>query len=355
MAAKYQQLAGMLRSELRQLAQQGTHKLATEAELCARYHMSRQTVRHALKLLEEEGLIQRRRGSGSYLTKKEPEDRLRQTAILVAFPDSYLSPALVHDVRRTLGEAGYTTQVYATGDRVQQEREILSTLLSQDIRGILVEGVKTALPSPNTDLYQALADKGVSVVFCGSPGSLAGAPCLTDDGYSGGYLLGRHLLAQGRTSIAAIFQAGSLQGQQRYHGLISALRDSAVPILEDSILWYNPQDTEQLLARRRPDLLDRFLQDQLPGTDTVVCQNDALAHHLIRRLLEAGKRVPQEVAVVSFDNSYYSQIGPVPITSLGHTDLRPGAIAGRLLLDAMEGKHPESITLGWKLFPRDSG
>ena len=71
MAAKYVQLADILRSELRQVLRQGGSKLPTEEELSQRYHMSRQTVRHALKLLEEDGLIERRQGSGSYIRQHE--------------------------------------------------------------------------------------------------------------------------------------------------------------------------------------------------------------------------------------------------------------------------------------------
>ncbi|WP_325228560.1 GntR family transcriptional regulator, partial [Oscillibacter sp.] len=62
MAAKYQLLADKLREELARNSGRPGYKLPTEQDLSRRYRLSRQTVRHALSLLEEEGLLQRRQG-----------------------------------------------------------------------------------------------------------------------------------------------------------------------------------------------------------------------------------------------------------------------------------------------------
>ena len=129
MAAKYEQLASMLKSELQQILRKGGTKLATEAELSERYHMSRQTVRHALELLEEEGLIERRQGSGSYIKDPVRMDSVRQIAVITTFLDDYIFPSILHDAQSVFSNAGYSTLVYATENRVSREREILSKLL----------------------------------------------------------------------------------------------------------------------------------------------------------------------------------------------------------------------------------
>lgn len=68
MAIKYKWLAARLREQLPDYATQGRHRLPTETELAAHYQVSRQTVRQALAVLTQEGLIESRQGSGSYLT-----------------------------------------------------------------------------------------------------------------------------------------------------------------------------------------------------------------------------------------------------------------------------------------------
>ena len=68
MAIKYKWLCGQLREWILSSSRKGLNKLPSEQELCRRYQVSRQTVRLALSILEQEGLIEKRRGSGSHCT-----------------------------------------------------------------------------------------------------------------------------------------------------------------------------------------------------------------------------------------------------------------------------------------------
>ena len=71
MGIKYKEVADQLRHEiLSQNTYAGTKKLPTEQELMERYHVSRQTVRQALSILLAENLIQKRQGSGTYLSEQ---------------------------------------------------------------------------------------------------------------------------------------------------------------------------------------------------------------------------------------------------------------------------------------------
>lgn len=355
MSAKYEQLAAILRSEIQQLRRQGETKLATEAELSYRYHMSRQTVRHALKLLETEELIQRRQGSGSFILEDRRAEDSRQIAVVTTFLDDYIFPSILHDAQAVFSQAGYSTLIYATENKVSREREILSSLLEQKISAILLEGSKTALPTPNLDLFQALRRKGIPILFLhGIYSNLQEFPCLLDDNYSGGYQLTQYLLTKGHTRIAGIFKSDDIQGAQRYHGMVSALRDSSIPLRDEGLFWYDTEDRAALVHNDRYGLLDNFIRHRLGNATAVVCYNDEIAHLLIKRLLESGRVVPDNVAVVSFDNSFFSRIGPVPITSLGHKANRTGRTAATMLLEILSGKTTDSCSLEWELTCRES-
>lgn len=356
MAAKYQQLASILRSEVQQILRQGGSRLATEAELSERYHMSRQTVRHALKLLAEEHLIERRQGSGSYIRAQSRPEGTQQIAVITTFLDDYIFPSILHDVQSVFSQAGYSTLVYATENRVSREREILLTLLEKSVSAVLVEGSKTALPTPNGDLYHRLQAKQIPVLFLhGIYGNLPGFPCLQDDNYAGGYQLGQYLAEQGHSRIAGFFKSDDIQGPQRYYGLISALRDAAIPINDDAFFWYDSLDRTALTGNESGTRMDEFIRTRLGASTAVVCYNDEIAHGLIKRLTELSRSVPEEVAVVSFDNSFYSQVGPVPITSLGHRTGHTGRLAAGMLLDILSGKPVTPPPLEWTLFRRQSG
>lgn len=354
MAAKYQTLAETLRQELLHQGQHG-YKLPTEQELSERYGLSRQTVRHALQMLEQEGLIQRRQGSGSFSTGRGGSTS-RQVAVVATFLDDYIFPTILHDAQSVFAREGYSTLVYATENEVSTERDILQQLLSQPVAGILVEGAKTALPNPNLQLYRQLRDSGVPLLFLhGACAELKGVPCISDDNYAGGYLLARHLLDKGHRSIAGIFKSDDLQGPQRYHGCVSAIRDAGLPLRDRSFLWYDTQDRLEMVNLNDISLLRRFLDVRLDKSTAVICYNDEIAFLLIRELLARGVRVPQDVAVVSFDNSYYSQISQVPITSLRHPVPRMGQVAAEQLLRMLQGESSHSRALPWELVERASG
>ena len=280
--AKYEQLAATLRSEVRQILRQGGSKLPSEAEIAGRYHMSRQTVRHALKLLEEEGIIRRRQGSGSYIQNQELSDDPRQIAVITTFPDDYIFPTILHDTQNSFSQAGYSTLVFATENKVTREWEILTRLLEQNISAVLVEGSRTALPTPNSDLYQQLHDRGTPNLFLhGVYSNLSGFPCLMDDNFSGGYQLAQYVLSKGHRRIAGIFKSDDIQGPQRYHGVVSALRDNGIAIRDDGFFWYDSEARSVLLRSHGSDVLPEFVEHRL---------GDATAVGVHRRLFQSRSR-----------------------------------------------------------------
>ena len=355
MAAKYQFLADQLRDELSRSSGQPGYKLPTEQELSRQYHLSRQTVRHALRLLEEEGLIQRRQGSGSYATGLPPGTAPHQIAIVASFLDDYIFPVILHDASDVFSRQGYSTAVYATGNQVGTERAVLLRLLEEPVSCLLVEGAKTALPTPNAGLYQRLLRAGTPVVFLhGACAGLDRVPCVADDNYGGGYKLARYLAGKGYREIAGIFKSDDIQGPQRYHGAVSAFRDAGLPIQDGRFAWYDTEDRRCLLEEQEESFLTEFLRRRLGDATAVICYNDEIAYRLIQALLAAGRRVPEDVAVVSFDNSYLSQLGPVPITSLSHRS-RMGQEAAEQMVRLLQGEAVHSRSLEWDLIVRSSG
>ena len=109
----------------------------------------------------------------------------------------------------------------------------------------------------------------------------------------------------------------------------------------------------EMIEQRRFDLLRRFLAERLEPATAVICYNDEIAFLLIQELLAMGKKVPQDVAVVSFDNSYYSQISPIPITSLRHRE-KMGRTAAEEMIRILGGAPGQSRALEWELLERSS-
>ena len=197
---------------------------------------------------------------------------------------------------------------------------------------------------------------GIPIVFFqGHYPDLSHIPAVTDNNYAGGYMLAKYLISKGYKSIGGIFKSDDIQGPERYGGMMNAIRDAGLSVPDHSICWYDSEQRARLIEDKDESLLIRFLKERLPASSAVICYNDEIAYHLIKDILSMGKKVPKDFAVVSFDNSYYSRICPVPITSLGHKAGTMGTQAASKMLDLLRGKEARSSAIPWDLVIRASG
>ena len=358
MPSKYRQLADILRRDAARILSSGGNRLPTEMEISSAYSVSRQTVRSALKELESDGVIERRQGSGSYIKPVKSAKDSSHIAVVTTFIDDYIFPSILHDAQRIFSDNGYSTIVYATENSVGRENEILSEILGKEIDAVLIEGSRTSYPTPNTALFMQLRKRGVPVLFLhGKYSNLPEFPAVLDDNFHGGYQLAGYLIGKGHRDIAGIFKSDDEQGPERYHGVVSAMTDSQIRINDSRFCWYDTEDRKSILSKEPGSRtrLSRFIDEKLGEATALVCYNDEIAYAAIQLLQKSGRKVPDDIAVVSFDNSFYSQIGSVPITSLGHKAPRSGAAAAELLIRMLRGEEAEPIRLSWELISRQSG
>lgn len=197
MTLKYEELVQTLRQTLPRWYADGQRKLPSEQELSAQFSVSRQTLRQALAVLEQDGLIEKRRGSGSFL-RPAAGNQERRIAVVATSLSDYIFPSLLKDIQSCLAAQGFSVVIHATENAIRREREILQQLLLDPPAGILIEGCKTALPNPNAELYREIQKRGLPMTFLhGNCRELPEAFCVGDDNYGGGYLLASHLLQNG--------------------------------------------------------------------------------------------------------------------------------------------------------------
>ena len=353
MAAKYLILAAELRQLCAQLHRQGERELPSEPELCRQTGYSRETVRHALALLEQEGFLIRIRGSGTYLADAFPGNGC--ITVVTCCEEEYLYPQLLRDIDSVFKQRDYRINAFFTGNRVEKEREALARILADPPAGILIEGVKTALPSPNLDLLSRIDKLGIPLVWLHAPHSIPDrSPCIQDDNIGGAQLLTRYLLDKGHREIAGIFKYDDLQGHERYQGFTTELVYAGLSPSDRQILWFGTEERDAILNGQL-EWLHRFVHTGLGTCTAVVCYNDEIAYSLIQCLHDAGRRVPEDLAVVSFDNSHYCYLSSIPITSLGHERHQMGSSAALTLLAMIRGKRTHSMRLPWTLHERRSG
>ena len=354
MPAKYIQMANVLRSAICEGEYKAASRLPTEQQLMQQFGVSRQTVRNALEILTREGLIQRRQGSGTVVLEQKQKSENNTIAIVISFANSYIFPSLLMDAQQVLLENGFSAQVFGTDNQFEKERKILLQLLEHPVRGMIVEGTKSVLPNPNLDLYRQLRDSGVPMVFLHNGYPELPAPVIRDDDENGGYMAAQHLLQKGHTRIGGIFKMDDRQGILRFSGMMHALRDAEVSFREDSVFWFDTNQRVALVEQGVTGWLEDCAARLARNCTAVVCYNDEIAYRLLDILLHNGVQVPQQLAIISFDNSHYSSLGAVGLTSLSPDPGRLGTLAAQAVLELVRGRQAQSQKLPWKLVTRKS-
>ena len=304
MAIKYKQIAEKLREIIQHNTRYGIDKLPTEQELCKKYRVSRQTIRQALDVVEKEGLIKRVQGSGSFITGLSTDSSANIIGLLIFSEDEYIYPALIEDIRHTLYPEGFTLKVYNTFNNPDIEREILKTLLINPLRGLIIQGSKSALPSPNLDIIRELQGKGVNIIFLHNYyDGLKNITYIKDDNYGGAYSLVRHLHELGHERIGGIFHSEDRQGIERYRGYIEAMRDYNLPVTDSMVEWFRSREYNSLENKHDTTFLRNMFPSLLENCTAIIIYNDELAYHFITELYTINKEYARNVAIASFDNT----------------------------------------------------
>lgn len=351
--AKYIQIANDLKSGIYLGKYTGNDHLPTEKELADMYRVSRQSVRQALSVLEKEGLIEKKQGSGSYLTEfaRMSRYRTRRVAVITTYVSEYIFPGILRSMQDILYSNRCSVELFDTRNNVVRERSILETICASSFDGLLVEGTKTAIPNPNIDLYYRITSKNMPVVFFNGNYRDIDCPFVLDDNYSGGQMLVDYLYLLGHRKIAGIFKSDDIQGIERYHGFIDAMKKHGLIYNSANVIWYYTESLDALFD-------SEYIIGTADNSTAFVCYNDMVANKLIDYLTARGKNVPQNISVVSFDNSYISELGPVTITSLSHGSADAGQRSASMLLDLMDGRLTASEIrpeyLPWKIIEKNS-
>jgi LacI family transcriptional regulator len=214
-------------------------------------------------------------------------------------------------------------------DRIR-EQHYLRTLLERRVDGIIVTGRRQ---DPREPIGRGLP---VPVVYAMTHSTDPADLSLIPDDEEGGALAVRHLLSTGRTTIGHVtgprrFKAAVLRAK----GTQSALAAAGLDLAGGEPLY--GEWTEEW-GRQATDVLLR----SVPGLDAIFCGNDQIARGVADAAREAGRRVPEDVALVGYDNWEVNAASCRPPLTTVDMNLRElGRAAGERLLAAIEG-HPSS-------------
>jgi LacI family transcriptional regulator len=237
-----------------------------------------------------------------------------------------------------LGAGRISVFMCDTRDDPEREHRYLEMLIGRRVDGLIVTGRRIE-PRPPIG-----AGLGVPVVYAmtqpdgsGGPDGPVGSAVLPDD-VGGGAAAGAHLLETGRRHIAHITGPERfLAARLRARGLRGVLAPGGVPLAAGEVLY---GEWSERWGREAAGLLLR----RAPATDAIFCGSDQIARGVGDALRAAGRRVPDDIAIVGFDNWEPMVLGADPPLSSVDMCLEDiGRAAAEDLLAAIGGEPARGV------------
>jgi DNA-binding LacI/PurR family transcriptional regulator len=335
-------------------------RLPSEAQLVARFGFTRPTVGRALRDLQNQGLIERRVGSGSFVrSPAAPDVTARQLGLLIpGLGTTEVFEAICGELAGLARVQGYGLLWGGAGPCPQEDISVEDAegLCEQFISG-RVAGVFFApfehtarREEVNVRLAERFRKAGIAVVLLdrdlGAFPTRSGFDLVGLDNFAGGYALAEHLLKLGCRHLAfAVRPHSAPTVNARIAGAREAILARGLAVPPDFVREGDPEDIE--FAR---GFAGRA------GVDAILCANDDLAALLLRSLGRAGRRVPADVRMVGFDDVRFSGMLSVPLTTMHQPCREIALVALKAMLDriADPALPPRSLTLSASLVVRES-
>ncbi len=269
-----------------------------------------------------------------------------EVGILIPHISNYYYTELVSGINDSLMHTSYNVLLCDSYRNPQYEKNQLQYLLQKQIKGVILSTVNA-----ETDWVCRLVPTSVSLV--GIDQRLGGhAHFVGMDAEKAGEMAVRHLYERGHRKIAfASAPLGIPRYAGRLDGFVKQMRAYDLPLLP---AYFRVADID----RGRENLYEISIGRRIAGNiarmddppTAVVCASDMVAAGMLQELQALGLRVPQDMAVMGFDNLTVSQLTTPTLTTVDPGVREVGAKAAELLLADMNKTAPEPVE--WICAPR---
>ncbi|MEV0788637.1 LacI family DNA-binding transcriptional regulator [Kribbella sp. NPDC050459] len=259
--------------------------------------------------------------------------------VVVEHSSDLFTMPVVMGVTSTLGNLDLAVLVYDASEGPERRTDVVAKLRARMVDGILVVGDGTKHPVPS---ITGEVDVPVVYAFCESES--ARDTSFMPDGFGAGRMVAEHLIGLGRRKIAHITSGNDTSAASRSAGLVAGLADAGLslaltsPLVGDWSQAWGMTAAREIL-RRREDV------------DAVFCGNDQLAVGAQRVFRSEGVRVPEDIAIVGYDNLNRLVESAPLITTVDPELYRLGGTAARYLVESGAEREPGVQHLPCTLIP----
>lgn len=342
---RYQIESGILRVD---------DQIGSQNELAQKYNVSLITVKKALSELIKEGLLYSRVGKGTYVAEKIDEGHKATSKTIGIVLQDLKSPffsLIAQEAENTAFGKGYSILFTNSSGQMAKEESQIAHFREMGVSGLIIASMTHEYRANTT--IRRLHNEGFPYVMV----SYIHDPDIyfvgTDHEY-GGYIATQHLIEEGYRRIGCIHgEKGNLVGYLRYKGYMRALGEAGREVNENYVFrlphggeWYDFTSGYEI-GKQVAQLSDR--------PDAVFVYNDLAALGFQRAILEHDLRIPEDIAIVGFDDIDRAAYARVPLTTVKQPTNEIGALAVEIILKRNNNLYaPVKTVLNPKLVVRSS-
>ncbi|MGC9398246.1 MAG: LacI family DNA-binding transcriptional regulator [Anaerolineae bacterium] len=232
-------------------------------------------------------------------------------------------PLIMEGVESHLSDYGYHVLLTTLDEEALDHPERLPVLNSNRIDGLILAG-----PQIPASFILRVVGMGFPVVLVDNALSQTSVNCVLSDDEGGAYTAARHLLEHGHRRILYLSGPSDwISNRERTRGYRRAMREWEC----EPLIFYAEETTIESGKRLLPQALEQW-----PDTTAVCAANDSMAIGAMRAAASLGRRVPQDLCVVGFDDISWAQMSDPPLTTIHVFKRRIGVLAAQRLLETIK-------------------
>ncbi|MFI9842167.1 GntR family transcriptional regulator [Nonomuraea sp. NPDC051941] len=322
---KSEKVAAALRERIADEGWSVGSRLPTERELAATFGVGVNTVRRAVGILVDEGVVVRRQGSGTYVASRPAPTGRRLIGVLVP-STSYYYPRVIEGIERALTAAGAGVILASSENQPGLEHAQTRRLLDSGVEGLILVPNLNVMDDPQAHIEAlrklpvpyVLVERRPTVLEPDDPTSY-----VVTNHVGGVHAAVRHLVGLGHSRIGFVGRVRTGTADVVTDGFERAIRTLGVERVAEAVVRRTEWPAEELLAFAR-DCRDHRVS-------AVFCHGDRDAASLVVQARRLGLRVPEDLALVAYDDDVVDLTDP-PLTAVAPPKPEVGALAAELLL-----------------------
>ncbi len=326
-------------------------KIYSENELVKMFEVSRHTVRQAVGDLVHEGWLTREQGAGTFVSQRQNKTQRsvstgKNIGVITTYITDYIFPSIIKGIESYLSEHGYSLTFACTDNNPEKERQCLESMLNRSIDGLIVEPTRSSSYNPNLHYYLQMEQNNIPYLMINQYYPQLNPPHLILNDEKGGFIATEHLIKLGHQKVIGLFKSDDIQGLNRMQGFIRAFRENEISFFPEMIITYTTEEKDKILFKKLKDVL--ILEEKRPTG--IICYNDEIAINVLNLLRELELKVPEDISIVGYDDSYLTEASETKITSVTHPKTEMGVEAAKWIVATVENRESEVVENSQKMY-----